>query len=455
MTRAGGEFDPQRLARALADLAPAPVWWVAYSGGADSHALLHALAVLRERLGGELRAVHVDHGLHPDAAAWARHCERICADLCVPLRILRVDARAGRGESPEASARAARYAALRELIGPGELLLTAHHADDQAETVLLQLLRGAGPAGLAGMASRRRFGAGLLVRPLLGFTRAALRGYADAHALAWIEDSANADPAVARSHLRHRVLPALAERWPGYAATLARAAAHQAEAARVLETVARGDLAALGGGTAGLAVEGLRALDPARQRLVLRVWLRASGLPVPPAARLERGRRDLLDARDDREPSVRWPGAEVRRYRGRLHAMAPLPPVPAALSLPWDLRESLLLPAGLGVLHAQAACGVGLSEAACRAGAVTVRLRSGGERCRPGARGARSRAVKKLLQERGVPPWIRARLPLVYVDGQLAAVAHLWVCAPFAARHDEPSLRLRWEAAWVRGDATL
>lgn len=454
MTRAGGEFDPRRLARALADLPRAPVWWVAYSGGADSHALLHALATLRDTLGGELRAVHVDHGLHPDAGAWARHCAQVGADLRIPLRVLRVDARAGRGESPEAAARTARYAALRELVGPGELLLTAHHADDQAETVLLQLLRGAGPAGLAGMAARRRFGAGVLVRPLLGFTRAALRGYAAAHALAWIEDSANADPAVARSHLRHTVVPALAARWPGFAATLTRAAAHQAEAARVLEGVARADLAALGGGAAGLAVEGLRALDPARQRLVLRAWLRASGLPVPPAARLERGRRDLLGARDDREPAVRWPGAEVRRYRGRLHAMVPLPPVPATLSLPWDLREPLILPAGLGVLHAQAACGVGLSAAACRGRAVTVHLRSGGERCRPRAR-AHSRAVKKLLQERGVPPWIRARLPLVYVDGQLAAVAHLWVCTPFAAQRDEPALRLRWEAAWVRGDATL
>ncbi len=440
-----GDFNAERLYRALGALPAAPVYWVAYSGGADSHVLLHALAALRPRLGAAVRAVHVDHGLHPDARAWSEHCAAVCAALDVMLRVLRVDAHAARGESPEAAARQARYAALASVVGPGEILFTAHHRDDQAETVLLQLLRGAGPAGLCGMASQRCLGAGLLTRPLLGFSRAALRRYAAMHGLSWVEDSANLDSSVDRNFLRHEVLPVLRRRWPGLAKTLPRAAAVQAQALEVLEACARRDLEVLQGPDLWtLRLDRLRALDAARQHNALRAWLRRLGLPVPSAAQLECCRREVAAARNDREPCVRWPGAEVRRYRDLLHAMSPLPPAPGGVSLPWDPAVPLALPNGLGVLRAAPAARGGLRLAGARA--VQVRFRRGGERCRPAAR-ARTRDLKKLLQEHGVPPWLRPLVPLVYVDTELAAVADLWVCASFQAAEGEAAVRIRWEGA--------
>jgi tRNA(Ile)-lysidine synthase len=208
------EFSPLRLADELRALPDVDRLWVAYSGGLDSHVLLHALVSQFAPAALRLQAVHVDHGLASDAAAWARHCQRVCAALGVPLRRIRVNARPSKGESPEAAAREARYGALRSLLRGRECLLTAHHQDDQAETVLLQLLRGAGVRGLAAMPRLMPFGAGWLARPLLQWPREALCAYARRQHLDWVEDASNHDKGIDRNLLRQEVIPVLRRRWP-------------------------------------------------------------------------------------------------------------------------------------------------------------------------------------------------------------------------------------------------
>jgi tRNA(Ile)-lysidine synthase len=443
--------DSDRLTRpfaALRDQLPeVRRYHVAFSGGLDSTVLLHLGAHLRDGLSADIHAVHVDHGLHPDAAQWAGLCEALCARLDIPLVVIRVDARAGRGESPEAAARAARYAAIAPLIGGGDCLLTAHHEDDQAETVLLQLLRGAGPHGLAAMPFIERYAAGWHARPLLGCARDALRRYAMAEGLQWIDDPSNADTGLRRNFLRHEILPLLKRHWPAAARTLSRSAAHSASAARLLDALAQQDLAALAGPVPGtLSVAALAALVHERQANALRAWLHRLGLPLPSTAHIARLHADVLAAAPDAKPLLAWTGAEIRRYRDRLYAMPPLAPHDPAAILPWDVTTPLALPGG-GRLMAVAATDTAAALRPLRAGdgSVTVRFRQGGERCRPAGRGLSS-ALKKLFQEAEIPPWLRDRVPLVHVGDNLAAVAGICVCEGWQAAPGEGGLEVVWEA---------
>lgn len=234
----------ESLRSALARLPPGGALHVGYSGGLDSTVLLHALAQLPAARARGLVALHVDHGLHPASAAWARHCCGTAAALGVEARVLPVQInRAGRGL--EAAARAARHAALAAALPADGVLVLAHHADDQSETVLLKLLRGAGPEGLGGMRALRVLPQGWLWRPLLDLPRETLRGYALAQGLEWIEDPTNADLRHARNRLRHEILPALRRHWPPLDASLAHAARHAQAAADYIDEAARRALAEL------------------------------------------------------------------------------------------------------------------------------------------------------------------------------------------------------------------
>ncbi len=298
--------------------------WVAYSGGRDSSVLLALLARLRPRLRMELRAVHVDHGLQPAAADWADHCARRCAGLGVPCELRRVRVEPAAGKGPEAAARASRYEALARILSPGDLMLTAHHRDDQAETLLLALLRGSGVQGLAAMPQVAPLGAGLLVRPLLGWSRAELHDSVQPPALDWVEDPSNLDLSLDRNFLRARVLPLLAERWPAAGRTLARSAGHCAEAADLVGRYAAQILAGVPGRRPGtLSVEALLGLDPGLCRAVLRRWIHERGFCLPDTRHLGRILAEVLPARADASPLVAWPGCEVRRYRGDLFSLTP------------------------------------------------------------------------------------------------------------------------------------
>ncbi|MGB5339450.1 MAG: tRNA lysidine(34) synthetase TilS, partial [Gammaproteobacteria bacterium] len=441
------EFSSDSLYRQLNRHPVPPQYWVAYSGGLDSHVLLHALAALRSQPGCVAGAVHVNHGLQHAAARMEAHCRSVCAALGLELVILQVDARAGSGDSPEAAARTARYRELAGWLPAGHCLLTAQHRDDQAETLLLQLLRGSGVGGLAAMPESAPFGAGRLLRPLLNYTRQALHAYADSQQLTWIEDPSNTDTAFDRNYLRREVMPALRRRWPSATAVLARSAGHCAEAAAVMDQLGAEDLQVLAGRAPGtLSLSGLAVLPVVRQRNALRYWIKAATGTAPSTAILARILSDVLASRPDAEPCIRWGGYEIRRYRDDIYLLEQRIEPRRERVLNWTLGAPLALPDAGGILSVQPEPGRGIrAEMLARSG-VHVRYRQGGERCRPVGRG-HHHSLKKLFQEEGIPPWERALIPLIYVEDQLAMVPGFWVCEPFQARPAETGLLISWSGA--------
>lgn len=433
-------FGAERLASLLD--ATDPGWRdgrvaVALSGGLDSTALLHALAVIARRDSLALRALHVDHGLQRQSTEWAAACRAACQVAGVALEVIRLDLVPQRGESVEAVAREARYAALAARLADGERLVTAHHRDDQLETVLIQLLRGAGVAGLAAMPARAPIGRGWQLRPLLEVDRPELAEYAARTGLSWREDPMNAATRFDRAYLRERVLPAIRARWPAASATVARSAGHLAEASRLLAGLAAADAAEiLDDGR--LTLSGLGQLPHDRQVNLLRWWLRREGLRPPPAARLAAALPGFFVTRPDAAPALRWNSGEVRRYRGRLYALAPLP-VPQRPSL---AGAPLELGAGLGRFHLVNGRDGGLRPADCAR--AVIRFRAGGETLQPHPARPRKR-LKDLCQEAGIVPWMRDRLPLVFVGERLAAVGDLWIDAAYAAPAGDPALKPVWE----------
>jgi tRNA(Ile)-lysidine synthase len=423
-------FDPQSLLPLLTACAPVGRVWAAYSGGLDSTALLRALAAVRERLPGPLSAVHIDHGLHPDSSAWAEHCHATCEGLAIPFLARRLDLKPAPGESLEARAREARYGAFATLLAPGDVLLTAHTQDDQAEPLLLALIRGSGVHGLAAMPVTADLGLGRLVRPLLQCSRADLEGYANTLGLTWLTDPSNAELTMDRNYLRNLVMPLMRERWPAVAATLSRSAAHCAEAAEVVDLVAGRELPTLGGERPGtLAITALGRLAPVVRKAVLRLWLRRRGFRVPSTAHLGRILTEVLPARSDAAPLVAWAGCEVRRYRTDLFALRPLPAPPLGLDLAWE-GARLELPDGLGALVRDP----GEGEAGVTADRPTswrVRFGITEQGCRLHA-GGPHRPLKKIYQEAGVPPWLRPYVPLVFDGEDLVAVAGVCSCEPGA-----------------------
>ena len=420
-------FDPDALVPLLAPFDDAGRVWVAFSGGVDSTCLLHAAAAVRGHLPGTLGAVHVDHALQPGSRDWSDHCRGVCECLAVPLVTRRLRLRVRPGESLEAVAREGRYRELSTLLAAGDLLLTAHNQDDQAETLLLALIRGSGVHGLAAMPFESRLGRGRLVRPLLGVSRGALELYGRASGLTWIADPSNSDLARDRNYLRHRVLPLLRERWPALSRTLSRSAAHCAEAALLIDQAAERALCGLGGGRPGtLSIGGLLGLDPPLGRAVLRTWLRRSGFLPPDRAHLGRILSEVLTARAGASPLVAWTGCEVRRYRGDLFALRPLPPLPVGMELPIRARD-LDLPGGLGTLHLSPGSVPEAPLVSTAGSGLCVRFGVTGQICRPPG-GDHRRPLKKLFQDRGLPDWLRPYVPLVFDGDRLVAVAGLCRC---------------------------
>jgi len=424
----------------LADLAGRPERYVvALSGGLDSTVLLHALAAITKDEDTLLLAVHVDHGLHDDSASWRKHCETLADSLGIDFVSIGVEVDLDSGQGPEAAARKARYDALRSIVKAGDWLLSAHHKDDQAETLLLNLMRGSGPSGLAGIGEMQPFAAGWLVRPLLSFSRSELEKYAGSHDLAWIDDPSNEDQQFDRNYLRHKVLPLLEGRWPGAADRIRRSSLLAGEAAALLDQLADADFRDLGGRPERLSLDGLRQLPPERQRNLLRYVVRELGLPSPPAAQLHSVVRDLIPARDDAQPVVQWQGGEIRRYREHIYVL------PAGISEPVTgscglVGDRIVLAAGMGELQLEKGARSGLAAVLVSRG-LEVRFRSGGEEIKPVGQ-AHTRKLKKLLQEEGVVPWMRERLPLLYSGGDLVAVADLWIAADAVS---EPGTTIRWK----------
>lgn len=405
---------------------------LAYSGGMDSRALLHALMALAFEHQRPVLAVHVHHGLSAHADDWAIHAEQTAQRYGVACLVKKVQIETA--ASLEAAARTARYQALNSVLQPGDVLLLAHHQNDQAETVLLRLLRGSGVRGLAAMTETgiTPFHSQNIPcwRPWLTVSRSAIADFAQQQALSWVEDDSNTNTAFSRNYLRHQILPVLEQRWPQAAHQLAQTSQRMSEAEELLQDLALLDYRQVKAGQGALNIQALGELSQARRNNVLRYWLQHLALPLPDHADIVRIWNEVCLAKVDATPLLAWAGAEVRRYRNQLYAMPPLSDFDEGIVLPWqDKATPLTLPTGQQ-LQPEDVC-AGLNALQWRSGQVTVGFRRGGEKIRPVGR-QHHHDLKKLLQAEAVPPWQRARIPLLYINQQLAAVIGYWVAHEFA-----------------------
>lgn len=411
---------------------------VAFSGGVDSTVLLHVLTRLCPS--GTVRAAHIQHNLQPDAPNWAKHCQDQAAELGVPIAVHSVTVATDGRHGPEAAAREARYDALQADMQPGDVLLTAHHADDQAQTFLLQALRGSGLRGLAAMPERCSFGTGWHVRPLLGSTREQIQQYAEEQALDWVNDPSNEDASVDRAYLNTHVWPLIRQHWPAAATTLSRSAHWCSQGSEQVQTDAADDLAQCADtSTDCLLLSRLTQLPQQRRFELIRYWLDTLGLPPPQLQHVQEIEANCLVSRCDAQPVVSWRGVEVRRYQDGLFAMAPLSAVDSSWSAAWTPPTSMLLPDG-SKLSAEPGVG-GLPQDMT----YQVRLRQGGERVHLPRR-AHTTSLKSALQQAGVPPWQRERLPLIIHEQVIVAVADLWICEGFSTGPNESG----WLPHWSR-----
>ena len=424
-------FTPAIIAKQLAELesfAGKPSRYiVAFSGGLDSSVLLHALVniLTEEKNEVPIFAIHIDHGLQLESSSWVELCRKTAADFGVEFQSIKVNVQLKSGKGPEASARDARYSALCTEICDDDWLLTAHHREDQAETLLLNLIRGSGPAGVAGISRIRRFGAGWLARPMLNVDQADLQSYANDNGFRWIEDPSNTDRRFDRNFLRHEIMPRLKSRWSDITARLQRSAVHAGDASQLLIELAEIDLKNLSSIPARIPIDQLTDLPVGRQRNVIRFALRNQGLSTPTTAQLNRVIHEVILAREDAQPLVTWPGVVVRRYRNSLYLMPES--LTATIESTPILGNELLLGHGLGRLSFELKANIGLSKELFDNG-LTVKARIGGERISPLGQ-SHTRELKKLLQEEGIVPWMRDRLPLIYSGDRLVAVGDLWLAA--------------------------
>jgi tRNA(Ile)-lysidine synthase len=438
---------------------------VGLSGGVDSVVLLDCLRRAARSLRFSLSALHVNHRLSPNAGRWAAFCRRLCREQRVPFRAVAVTVpRAG---GPEAAARSARYGVFAKQ--DCDYIVLAHHGDDQVETFLIQLFRGAGLKGLAAMPFLRAEGGGQraegkngkssgtgssslvphpsslkILRPLLEATRQEILEYAKKRKLRWIEDESNADSYFLRNYLRHEVLPAVARRFPAYRTAMARSARHIAEAAAVLDEVAASDgQEFLQDGT--LAVAGLRRLSAARARNLLRYFIAGHGMAMPATARIDEALRQALGAKEDARVAIDLDGAVLRRFDGRLYLVRRAA-ARAIASRPWRGERRIALPELGGTLSMQHVKGSGISLARLRGKPVTIRARRGGERIQPHC-GRPRRSLKNLLQEMRVPPWQRERLPLIFHGSDLVWVPGIGIDCAFQAGSGDAALMPAWAPA--------
>ncbi len=433
---------------------------IAYSGGVDSQVLLHCLASLRKqnRLKALLRVCHVDHGLSENSVQWQDFATKQCQQLNIPLEVICVNVQVQAQKSLEALARDARYNALKSVANDGDLIVTGHHSDDQAETFLLALKRGSGLKGLSAMQKEMKLGQQLLVRPLLNFSRADIERYAKEHQLSWIEDESNIDERFDRNFLRHQILPRLTQRWPSMNSTIARSAEHCFEAQQLLDELAQQDLAKSQLSKNILDTAALMVLTQARFNNTLRYFLSVHNMLMPSSQQLQQIRLQL-SAEGDKSPMVQLANCCFRRYKNELHLtdiyqdisvwqetvnLAGLTDIKAVvLSLP-DKIGSLSFSFQQTEEHLNS-----FWQATVRAPKpgqiVSIGFSHQNPKCLPQYR-QHSRSLKKVLQELAIPPWLRKRTPFVFYDGVLVAVIGQFICKEYLANETSEGLDIAWES---------
>ncbi len=468
------KFSLDTFRAALEPMLPCNSVLIGLSGGLDSVVMLHALVHLRAagELPFNLRAMHVHHGLNPAATAWQQHCATLCQQWEVPLvsTHLNLSEFVQAGTGIENAARTARYAAFSAQLGTAEVLLLAQHRDDQMETLLLRLMRGAGPRGLGGMPRSRSLGAGMLFRPLLQFDRSELLGYAHHQQLQWVDDDSNAAQQFDRNYCRHTLLPLIEARWPQYRASWSKSIALQSEADVLLQELAEADLQQLRviqdktlQATSAhdlrnaLPLEALLSLSLPRQRNLVRRWFVQLGLPEPGWNELQQLVTEVMPTVRDSKASYSGAGYSVVRYKNQLLVLRALNPIDRHAAMTWSpgQQPDFVLPDN-GYLVARPSNNDRQDQqlAVTVTGTLQVRYRQGGETCR--LRGRPDKSLKKLLQEQGIAPWYRERLPLIYAGDELICVPGIGATdgnrATAASTSTTPHIVIEWQPPdWMPG----
>lgn len=410
--------------------------WLAYSGGVDSHVLLHLLATSDADALTDVHVVHVDHGLHVESIQWAQHCAEISSQLNIDFHCLKAEVVNINTLGLEAAAREARYKAISSLVANNGLLLTAQHQQDQAETLLLQLMRGAGPNGLAAMNKQSSLGKLTILRPLLEVSQQDIENYARQHDLQWIDDPSNVETRWNRNYVRHNIWPLIEQRWPSAAKTICRSAQHCQEASELMTEMAQNDLIGLDvdSNNLSLSVANLLLLSGARQRNVLRYFIESNHFDLPSAAILQEIIDEVCFASLDKDPKITWSNAEVRRFQQRLYLMSPLTQHDATTVFRIDGLNEIILNDNSKLIW-QSTLGEGLSPV-IKGQTLTVRFRRGGERIKL-QNHQHHKTLKQLFQQWQIPTWQRNCIPLIFHDKELIAVVGHAIADAYAAKSGE------------------
>lgn len=438
------KFDLEYLQRSLVSISQQPSFLIGLSGGMDSVVLLYGMCKVAEGSLNQatIRAVHVNHGLQAEADQWQSFCEGLCDDLDVPLHVEKVEIKSDNSSDPsiENLARKARYGVFESQLQDGEVLILAHHLDDQLETLLFRLNRGAGLKGLSAIPQKRDFAKGEIYRPLLEVGREELQRFAEEHNLEWIKDQSNQDTTFDRNFLRKEILPAIESRWPNYRSSWSKSLQLIAEANDMLQKLADIDLAnSLTEDKTVISIIGLAELSEARQRNVFRHWIEKSGLPEPGWNLLQQMVYEFTTLDKQKERVIPANGFSLGRYRDSLYLLTEQANRPENLN--WNPQQKAELEIeGCGTLIAREVIGEGLAKS--QADSFDIRFRQGGEYCR--LLGRPSKSLKKLLQEAHIEPWLRDRIPLIYQGNELVCIPGIGVAETSAAAPDEPGIELQW-----------
>jgi tRNA(Ile)-lysidine synthase len=445
-------FSPDKMLQGLRNLKECRNYCIALSGGLDSVVLLHSLVHLRNagKLPNtqSLSAIHINHQLNAGADNWQKFCEEVCGHWNVPLLTKKVEVLLGSGEGLENAARQARYAAFEALLTSSDALLMAHHLDDQMETLLLRLMRGSGPRGLAGIPALRKLGKTQIYRPFLAFSREPLKHYAIQAQLQWQEDDSNQNLDFDRNFCRHELLPLIQNRWPSYRESWDKTLQLAGEADLLLTELAQADLETVKGQDPSVIdLAAVLDLSPARQRNVLRLWLMEASIPNCGWNLLQKLTTELIPAADDATALHQGEGFQIRRFRNQLYLLRSLSSLELPRRTDWDARRDPCLELGVnGALSATGSIGHGLK---LKDGDVlAVHYRKGGEHCQLSGRPTKS--LKKLMQEQNLPPWLRDRQPLLYINQTLACVPGIGVCEEFKATGAQAGLLVTWQQPDLR-----
>lgn len=417
-------------------------FWIACSGGMDSSVLLHLFYSNKSQIKQSLEVIYVNHGLQEKSVDWGEFCKKQCQHYEIPFTQLEINEECPKGVSIEEWAREKRYSLIAQTMNKNDVLFTAHHQDDQVETFFLQALRGAGPRGLVSMPSIKKFVNGFHARPLLQFQRSEIQRYANDNDLVWHDDNSNYDTRYDRNYLRHKILPRIEERWPAYRETISRTINHQNEYKSLLDEIAYNDMKlALHKNNMCLSLEIIQKLSFERQKNLVFVWLDELRLDSPGSKHMAQIISDIINSTTDKSPCVNWKDVEVRRYRNLLYASKIMNKHNVKIKFDWDPESPLTILEE--TLIAKPEIGKGISKANTKNAKFVVRYRQGGEKIHPDNL-AHSKTVKQLFQERGVLPWQRDRIPLIYINEKLAVIPGFCVDKNYSAAKDESSWDIQW-----------